>query len=478
MAANVASLAPFADRRRRPTTRSAVAPPSGPIVLLRKRAGADEAAAGHRAGTRVARRDAAVHAASIPALPRGGGSARRAPPGSTSAQDLVLVMTSANPGGEPLVIDNDEAVRGSPGIADAFLVHDRAIVTRCDDSVLRTSGAAATAQFVRRARGYTPRAIKLARPGPSVVALGGYFKNTVCVTRGDEAFVSQHIGDLDNAADLRGARRSGRAPDGDPRGRARDRSRTTCIPTSSARGTPRGSRERYRRAARSACSTIMPTSRRSSPSIASTAPVLGLALDGVGLGLDGSAWGGELLRVDGAAISRASAICAPLRLPGGDVAAREPWRMAAAALARCGRLDEIARRYARRARRGDRRADARARSQRARHVEHGPLFRRCGRSARRSPAHGVRRTGRDAAGRVGGERTAPVDADARGTPSVEGNTLDLSAAARAARRRASTPSFGARAVPRDARRGACRLGRARGARRQASRSWRAAAAAS
>ena len=54
-------------------------------------------------------------------------------------------------------------------------------------------------QFVRRARGYTPRAIKLPQPGPSVVALGGYFKNTVCLTRGDEAFVSQHIGDLDNA---------------------------------------------------------------------------------------------------------------------------------------------------------------------------------------------------------------------------------------------------------------------------------------
>ena len=116
-------------------------------------------------------------------------------------QDLVLVMTSANPGGEPLVTDNGEALRRLSGIADALLVHDRAIVTRCDDSVLRASADRASRgfQFVRRARGYTPRVIKLPRAGPSVLALGGYFKNTVCATRGDEAFVSPHIGELDNA---------------------------------------------------------------------------------------------------------------------------------------------------------------------------------------------------------------------------------------------------------------------------------------
>ena len=126
--------------------------------------------------------------------------ARTAPPGSINAQELVLVMTSANPGGEPLVTGNDEAFARLAGIADAFLVHDRDIVVGCDDSVLRAVPGTATAfQFVRRARGYTPRAIRLARAGPPVLALGGYFKNTVCVTRGDEAFVSQHIGDLDNA---------------------------------------------------------------------------------------------------------------------------------------------------------------------------------------------------------------------------------------------------------------------------------------
>jgi len=108
------------------------------------------------------------------------------------------VMTSANPGGEPLVIGNSEALLRLYGIADAFLMHDRDIVTRCDDSVARiTTGGL---QFIRRARGYTPRAIKMPVSGPSVLAVGAWFKNTICVTRGDEAFVSQHIGDLDNAS--------------------------------------------------------------------------------------------------------------------------------------------------------------------------------------------------------------------------------------------------------------------------------------
>ena len=115
------------------------------------------------------------------------------------AHDLLLVMTSANPGGEPLVIGNDEALARLEGIADALLLHDRDIVARCDDSVLRP-GAGGTPQFVRRARGYTPVPVKLPRSGPSVLATGAWLKNTVCITRGDEAFLSPHIGDLDNAA--------------------------------------------------------------------------------------------------------------------------------------------------------------------------------------------------------------------------------------------------------------------------------------
>ena len=98
------------------------------------------------------------------------------------ANELALVMTSANPGGEPLVIDNAEAVQRLGRIADVLLVHDRDVLIRCDDSVVRSQDDRGVA-FIRRARGYTPLPIRLYDDGPSVLAVGGYLKNTVCVTR-------------------------------------------------------------------------------------------------------------------------------------------------------------------------------------------------------------------------------------------------------------------------------------------------------
>jgi hydrogenase maturation protein HypF len=261
------------------------------------------------------------------------------------AQPLVLVMTSANPGGEPLVIGNDEALARLAGIADAVLLHDRDIVQRCDDSVLRAVAGDATRgfQFVRRARGYTPRAIRLAAGGPSVLALGGYFKNTVCVTRGDEAFVSQHVGDLDNA----------------PTCHALDEAVAHLLSILQVKpdviahdlhpdfySTRLASRLADRHGAR------LHAVQHHHAHIAAVlaehrvqGPVLGLAMDGVGLGSDGAAWGGELLRVDGASFARLGRL-RPLRLPGGDRAAREPWRMAAAALALGGRGDATVTRFA------------------------------------------------------------------------------------------------------------------------------------
>jgi len=107
----------------------------------------------------------------------------------------ALVMTSANPHGEPLVHTAAEARARLVGIADAIVDHDRAIAVRCDDSVLRmVDGAPA---FIRRARGYVPEPIDLGREFPPLLATGAYLKNAVCVTRGREAFVSQHVGDLD-----------------------------------------------------------------------------------------------------------------------------------------------------------------------------------------------------------------------------------------------------------------------------------------
>lgn len=96
--------------------------------------------------------------------------------------DLMLVMTSANAGGEPLVISNAEAVRQLEGICDCFLVHNRDILIRCDDSVAQAKDN--DVQYIRRARGLVPQAIALPFSGPSVIATGAWLKNTACLTKG------------------------------------------------------------------------------------------------------------------------------------------------------------------------------------------------------------------------------------------------------------------------------------------------------
>jgi hydrogenase maturation protein HypF len=257
------------------------------------------------------------------------------------AQELALVMTSANPGGEPLVTGNDEALARLAGIADAFLIHDRDILIRCDDSVVRPVSAGV--QFIRRARGYTPRPVRLARSGPSVLAMGGWFKNTVCVTRGDEAYVSQHIGDLDNPATAAFLEESVAhlcaILQVEPAVVAHDlhpdfHSSRFARAFAAERGLPvLGIQHHHAHIA-----AVLAEHRH-------TGAALGLALDGVGLGNDGGAWGGELLRLDGAECRRLGHL-GELPLPGGDRAAREPWRMAAAVLHRLGRAAEIAGRFA------------------------------------------------------------------------------------------------------------------------------------
>jgi hydrogenase maturation protein HypF len=252
------------------------------------------------------------------------------------APDLVLVMTSANPGGEPLVIGNEEARQRLAGIADAILVHGREILIRCDDSVARATSVGT--QFIRRARGYTPRPIKLAQPGPSVLALGGWFKNTITVTRGAEAFVSQHIGDLDNAATI-GFLEETIAHlihilEVEPALIAHDlhpdfASTRLALQLAAERDIPALAVQHHH----AHIAAVLAEHGHN-------APALGLALDGIGLGSDGKAWGGELLRVDAVAMTRLGHL-AEISLPGGDRAAREPWRMGAAVLHQLGRADEI-----------------------------------------------------------------------------------------------------------------------------------------
>jgi hydrogenase maturation protein HypF len=243
------------------------------------------------------------------------------------AHELVLVMTSANPGGEPIVRTNEEALARLAGIADAILDHDREIVARCDDTVVRAQPGGAV--FVRRSRGHAPLAIKLPRAGRSVLAFGSHLKNCVCVTRGDEAFLSPHVGDLDTSDTCEfldeTVRRLCELVDVEPRAVAHDLhpddyASRAALAYARERSLPAIAVQHHHAHIAAVCAEHR-----------HDGPALGLALDGVGLGDDGSAWGGELLHVDGPTFRRVGRL-RPLPLPGGDRAAREPWRMAAAAL--------------------------------------------------------------------------------------------------------------------------------------------------
>ena len=349
MLANIVSVERFAEVDA--GERSLLESRERPVVLLKKRAGCDDVLPGVAPGL-------AELGAMLPCTPiqfllfheaagRPSGTEWIAVP-----QRLTLVMTSANPGGEPIVRDDDEARVRLQGIADAYLLHDREIVTRVDDSVMRAiyplsparggEGRGERAQFIRRARGFTPQPIKLAKPGPSVLATGGFLKNAICLTRGDEAFLSQHIGDLDNAPTCRAleetAQRLMDLLEIEPEIVAHDLHpdfHSTRFACDFARG-------------RGLKSIAVQHHHAHIAAVAAehgaTGPLLGLALDGVGMGTDKGVWGGELLQVDNERFARLGHLRA-LALPGGDKAAREPWRMAAAALFALGRGGEIKERF-------------------------------------------------------------------------------------------------------------------------------------
>ena len=253
---------------------------------------------------------------------------------------LALVMTSANPGGEPLVKDDVEARQSLSGLAEAFLSHDRDILHRCDDSVLKWQRNAAT--FIRRARGYTPRRIVMPHSGPSILACGAWLKNTVCLTRGNEAFVSQHIGDLDHACARQMLDETVdhlcHILDVQPQAVAHDLhpdfySTQFAQIYAAQHNLPVFAVQHHHAHIAALCAEHQVTK-----------PVLGLALDGVGLGSDGKPWGGELLLVEGTNFQRLGHL-APLSMPGGDRAAREPWRIAASVLFDLNRADEITQRF-------------------------------------------------------------------------------------------------------------------------------------
>jgi hydrogenase maturation protein HypF len=243
-----------------------------------------------------------------------------------------LVMTSGNVSEEPIARDNAEALERLGGIAGRFLLHDRDIAARYDDSVTRV--VAGEERVVRRARGHCPLPAPLAGMDTEVVALGAHLKNTFCVLRGGDAFVGPHIGDLDHPLTLRhqdealaaclrlfGARPEVVACDLHP-----DYA-STAVAERLAAGLPAGEPVRVQHHHAHVASVMAEHGLRGR--------LLGVAFDGVGHGADGGIWGGELLVCDEADFHRAGHLV-PVRQPGGDLCAREGWRMAASYLCAAG----------------------------------------------------------------------------------------------------------------------------------------------
>ncbi|MGC2527069.1 MAG: carbamoyltransferase HypF [Candidatus Acidiferrum sp.] len=237
-----------------------------------------------------------------------------------------LVMTSGNLSEEPIALDNREAVDRLGGIADFFLLHNREILVRCDDSIVRSS--AGKLRQIRRSRGYVPAAVHLPKEFPQILAVGGELKNTICLTRGNLAFLSQHIGDLENEESFRffcdTITYLSRILEIEPVVIAHDL-HPDYFSTKWALA-QKGLHlvgVQHHHAHIAACMAENRIEGR----------VIGFSLDGAGYGTDAHIWGGEALLADYAGFERAAHL-AYAALPGGAAAIREPWRMAVSYLAK------------------------------------------------------------------------------------------------------------------------------------------------
>jgi hydrogenase maturation protein HypF len=235
-----------------------------------------------------------------------------------------LVMTSGNLSDEPIAYRDDEALRRLHGIADLFLVHDREIAGRADDSVAHIVDG--RPMVLRRARGWVPGPFPVAgRFAKPILALGGDLKNVACLAVGDAAWLGPHVGDLENLEAMNALDASvlalrqllGVTPEvvaHDLHPGYHSTARAQCLPWPCV-----GVQHHHAHLA-----AVMGEHRLEGPA-------LGLAWDGTGYGPDGTAWGGELLLVEYARFLRLATF-RPLLLPGADRAIVEPWRLALAAL--------------------------------------------------------------------------------------------------------------------------------------------------
>ena len=236
-----------------------------------------------------------------------------------------LVMTSGNVSDEPMVTTNHDALVQLNGIADVFLLHDRDIETRVDDSVVRVIGRAPV--LLRRARGYVPRSIATTRTfAEPILGCGAHLKNTFCIATGNHAFVGPHIGDLESVATLHAYEtaiaRMQQFVGATPRVLAHDLH-------------PDYFSTRYALAQTDVQTIGVQHHHAHIASVMAEhgleGPVVGIAYDGTGFGTDGTSWGGEILIAGYDGFER-FATFRPIPLAGGDQAIRQPWRVALALL--------------------------------------------------------------------------------------------------------------------------------------------------
>ncbi len=263
------------------------------------------------------------------------------------AMDGPLVMTSANLSDLPQCIDNDQARRQLTGLADYFLMHDRDILHRLDDSVVRVIND--QCQVMRRARGYTPQAIVLPQGfenGADILAMGGELKNTFCLIKDGQAVLSQHMGDLENAAVLSDYEKAIKlyrqlfnhrpeilAVDAHPEYISSKLGRQLAVEYGIE---PVAVQHHHAHIAACLADNDWPLTG---------GKVLGIVLDGLGFGQDGELWGGEFLLADYSSSIRLATM-RPVALIGGAQAMREPWRNTYAHLQAAFDWAELQKRYA------------------------------------------------------------------------------------------------------------------------------------
>jgi hydrogenase maturation protein HypF len=247
----------------------------------------------------------------------------------------ALVMTSANLSEEPIAIDNDEARERLRAIADTFLMHDREILQRCDDSVAAVVDGAP--QLIRRARGYVPLGVELPPAlgfdAPPLLAVGGHLKNVFALARGQRVYQSQHLGDLENLTGLEFLKESL-----DHLMRTFEIEPETVVHDLHPGYLSTGWAKQWARERGAGLIAVQHHHAHVAGCMAEhglTGEAIGLALDGTGYGTDGKIWGGEVLiaRLDG---FERFAHLDYVPMPGGDAAVKEPWRMALGHLSTAG----------------------------------------------------------------------------------------------------------------------------------------------